>query len=112
MKAGRELDSRVAEDVIGLRDLRMVVSMGKERLIDSTGDEVPCYSTDIGAAFEVVDIIRAKRKDLIFVLQLETNEWRARLDTADFTVESRWSSTAPEAICIAATLLSDVFLDN
>jgi hypothetical protein len=62
--------------------------------------EVPAYSTDIAAAWEVVDAIRYKHGGgLLELYHNGTDTWAARFDE-----EARLTTcdTAPHTICLAA----------
>lgn len=120
LQAGRELDALVAEKVMGLAPEQwpFVCEVDKH---DTAGDvwcsdcqeetdktaRVPLhYSTDISAAWQVVE--RLHEKGYALTLHNEPDEdagytWGASVggDSADAFVES-WEDTAPMAICTAA----------
>ncbi|MCL0091308.1 hypothetical protein M1N57_00310 [Dehalococcoidales bacterium] len=83
VKAGKELDALVAEEIFGRK----------------TEQEIPCFSTDISAAWEL-----AEKLTECFVVNLysdsTSSRWICRL--FDGQEEHRGCGTAPEAICKAA----------
>lgn len=115
MEPGRELDALIAEKVIGLEVVKNKSGSKRGGYYYSIGDAYWCdiqgemyisnslsrYSTDIAAAWEVVE-------KLTFVFTLTTNppyapttpetEWMASFN-AD---ESVHGCSAPHAICLAA----------
>lgn len=115
MKAGRHLDSLVAKHVMGWKNLheedRYYGSVGSGKYKTLVGDppegvqpsihedEVPAYSANIAAAWEVVDHILERENGS---LQIE-NTWYGRGWVVTFN-DDEWASgfTAPEAICRAA----------
>jgi hypothetical protein len=120
MIAGRELDKMVAEKVMGNLTSDEPVWQRTYNLPDglceTTRDRVlrrtlPNYSTDIAAAWEVVNRIHADTK-LVFQLaapqQDYVNEkWRANFNKKWWLDESPYyyevdADTAPLAICLAA----------
>ncbi len=111
MKAGRELDALVAEKVMGIE--LTITSQGHPYFRDGTLLRVPIahYSTDIAAAWQVVE----KMRDLGYWCQMR-NEFEAHDGPdcwAGFTPHSttgwngrpdHWTQaeTLPLAICLAA----------
>lgn len=91
---GRELDALVAEKVMG---------WSSEELDEDVGICVPRYSTDISAAWEVVEKLGEKFEQ--FDLQFGWNTGRFVCGFGSFGT-SRFESTptefAPHAICLAA----------
>jgi len=86
MKPGRELDALIAEKVMGW-------SWG------IIGDLIPAYSTDISAAWEVVE----EMGDCLHLRQHgEQGEWEAWF--CGYPNSKAHGETAPEAICKAALL--------
>lgn len=57
--AGREIDALVAERVIGL-EVRAIRVISPEGLRSDLEEPLPCYSTDIAAAWLVVNTMRAR----------------------------------------------------
>lgn len=112
MEAGRELDARVAEKVMGwtredaykryiLRspetDMAATVWDGSGFNDLSAISRIPHFSTEIGAAWSVVQKI-AMTYGLIFHLELyQTGTWQCWLGDC-----RERADTAPLAICLAA----------
>ena len=100
MKAGRELDSLVAEKVMGLTKEDL------DRWDDTRGRPEPKhYSTDIVAAWEVVELLK-RRYVLALRMAFPTSDhpdgWEVlRFDGEVFHLLGI-ADTAPEAICKAA----------
>ncbi len=90
MKAGRELDALVAEKVMG--------QYFRNEWYKLYNDTIPCYSTDISAAWKVVEKIK---KEFVGISDpLNCNIWEC-----SFTFKtSALGETAPLAICRAALL--------
>jgi hypothetical protein len=102
-KPGRELDALVAEKVMGwsdcrFKDGRVVDGLGRDQY-NKTAQSIPHYSTDIAAAWLVVDGLMAQ--GLSFLLGKESVVWRARFYKGDGGVTMP-GDTAPHAICLAA----------
>ncbi|WP_245856106.1 BC1872 family protein [Paenibacillus rigui] len=101
MDSGPELDKLVAEKVMGW------TSIAKLRWKDPKGvtNFVPDYSTDISAAWEVVEKMSRGKTDCSFVLQFHFERYYAKFGEVPID-NKRWNSylTAPEAICKAALL--------
>lgn len=122
MKTGRELDALIAEKVMGLslahmpdaRDSKsgVIVSEisdsdvyfwdGRER----DWSPIPNYSTDVAAAWEVVE--KFKSKKIEFALIRDVSIWQASFQWND-SFPYHWDciewvdgETAPHAICLAA----------
>jgi len=123
MGSGREMDALVAEKVMGLtvicqqesdhflHGLAKVLHVPKRERITipmvqmwrtSDGKVLRRYSTDIAAAWTVVEYMRAEGWDFELVTRIWGRiGWRATL----YSCRVAWSaygSTAPEAICRAA----------
>lgn len=106
MKAGRELDRLIAEKVMHLPNIRnwdCGYVYGPEH-----GEDVPRYSTDIAAAWQVVEkLTKSENIDLEIIPSAFHNECSVSVGFLDdcgdacgpfyFTEES-----APHAICLAA----------
>jgi hypothetical protein len=98
MTPGLELDALIAEKVMGL-------SVSKEIIRDGSGaryyPELLHYSTDIAAAWEVVEKMGTlPRKDMQrggFQVNYDDHGW-----TASFWREYAFGESAPHAICLAA----------
>ncbi len=99
MKPGRELDSLVAEKVMGY------TTYGQFRDKDGVRVMIDRYSTDIAAAWEVAE----KMTSLFWEMNLDTgsksNTTKVEFyRTFDQTFHVVVANTAPEAICKAALL--------
>lgn len=101
LKPGRELDALVAEKVMG-EDLSPLGTLH--------GREIPYvpphYSTDIAAAWQVMEHITAQKRDDFgwFDLRFVNDRWKATFITGAY-YEARdhiEAPTAPHAICLAA----------
>lgn len=95
MKAGRELDALVAEEVMGLDpEWHKQVPVGRV---------TPCYSTDIAAAWEVVEkLCREERYPTVqFAVNVDGKQawWCSLVNPADVEVHA---PAAPLAVCLAA----------
>ena len=109
MEAGRELDALIAEKIIGWRvdydsyrhwtDIPGVKA--KDLILSEPGyifhgektiEDVPHYSTDIAAAWQVAEKVR------LTVAPFGADMWSATHDGKYFRVEH----SAPYAICLAA----------
>ena len=112
---GRELDTVVAEKVMGMADVLSKAKDQKEyELIRRKISNCPEYSTDIAAAWDVIEKINSLNKSTRdFVLHREQCgnypdlkwKWMAwfRKDRMDENVDfNEWAETAPWAICLAA----------
>ena len=117
MKAGRELDALIAEKVMGLiaYKVQLVAPPPRVRTIDElqrVGSPLPHYSTDIAAAWEVVQKL-GRWRGFDFMLVMPDPEQTFHLHT----YEAGWyeatndgperrvvgdADTAPLAICLAA----------
>jgi len=99
LAAGRELDARVARDVMGWqRDTPDSIwwRVG-ERLI-----EAPPFSTDIGAAWQMVEHMRRRRRFVQITCPVG-DEIAVDIEGPNGeTLESSWAESAPLAICRAA----------
>lgn len=104
MEAGREMDAMVAERVMGLE-----VNVAFPTLYDTKMNtihryaEIPHYSTDNNAAWEVVEKLRG-RGIAVTVSTLGTMNHQACAYTIWHEVSSAttWAESAPLAICKAA----------
>mgnify|MGYP001398960151 CR=1 FL=1 len=107
----RELDARIAEHVMGWTDVRLYCanSGDPEALGTAPGknwrEVVPDYSTDISAAWLVVQKLGAR--GFMMHKSVVGNYWRARFDIPVLAMEEPYvlAETAPLAICRAALLL-------
>ena len=102
MKAGRELDAKIAEKVFPDKEWLST------NILDFNFWEVPAYSTDIKAAWLVVE-----KMNLLVAYQLcqshNASKWLITHVHKDFDdTEECWlenyvcADTAPEAICLTA----------
>jgi len=101
--SGRELDVLVAKQIFGFGVMVWINHPDIDPKV-VTPDEIDLlhYSTDIAAAWEVVNhfVSRRKRPKIDRVAE---NEWRVQLDDFDENAVA-YSSSAPLAICRAALL--------
>ncbi len=113
MKAGRELDALVAEKVMGWKVLsHWDADGGIKHLVDHNQCEVrPAefkpYSTDISAAWEVVEKLQSEGFHACVHRYVQKNpHWGAQFDKEDLDVicgpTQGAAPTAPHAICLAA----------
>jgi hypothetical protein len=106
MNAGRELDALVAEKVMGWK-------VRPDRYpVDATGQSqfrVPEYSTDIAAAWRVVEQMR--QVGWFVQIHDHTTSWEVALGRPEWVTSDLYqarvmpsasSVTAPHAICLAA----------
>ena len=101
MPAGREMDALVAEKVFGVpHEDCFDVYGGKRCVKDDEYGGPQCYSTDIAAAWEVVEKIREDYEPRI---ELWDEGWEVTILTGtDRGSASGRALTAPLAICRAA----------
>lgn len=112
IKPSRELDALVAEKVMGRIFTRHLCEPGTPRR-EWVDNDVPHYSTDIAAAWQVVEELRNRK----YVLRLESSPYMAQteywmgvfgfkgVDEEAWILEINYSPkipSAPLAICIAA----------
>jgi hypothetical protein len=114
MKASRELDALVAEKVMGLKQVHRAYDLGEpvtgELYFDNNQDwgTVPFYSTDIAAAWSVIDhliaLASAAMDQPYFELRTCGSYYTAVWDTEerDWPTVTEDADTAPLAICLAA----------
>lgn len=108
MKPGRELDALVAEKVMGYH-VEVHHPMGlvlPEPYISRAGALVlcPAYSTDIAAAWGVMDRLKADKDNYFIELIWDYDNWYCPVTTHSVDKQkllTGWSS-APLAICLAA----------
>ena len=115
MNPGRELDALVAEKVMGWTDVQVVndppfnTTMGRTVIHGELYRfNVPNYSTNIEAAWEVVEkvtqFLRYNRKEYFPIIHQYDGQWHcgwswSYMDCAEY--ESK-SDSAPHVICLAA----------
>jgi hypothetical protein len=104
MNPGRELDALIAEKVMG-QTLRQLGHVFSQRV----GDVVPMfeipppYSTDISAAWQVVERLVEMRIMLSLIPARYDNGFRWQAKWGEYSSD-KWDQapTAPHAICLAA----------
>lgn len=97
LKPGRELDALIAEKVMGWKPPEFIDGVSLERRWKNDRgefDSLPRYSTDIAAAWEVVEKIG-------LIIGKNGPVWDAQ-DLWDLPVYFASADTAPHAICLAA----------
>lgn len=99
MKPGRELDALIAEKVMGWEDnMRGLMAYAI----------VPNYSTDIAAAWKVIEELRKDQKALLISQAYQGPYWEylSKVEWNDslkgYRFEFATSISAPHAICLAA----------
>ena len=119
MEAGRELDALVAEKVMGL-EVRSITVMDSKGTHSDVGtvdaprrmpdgrmgvnvDKLPAYSTDIAAAWEVVEKL-GLAFELGWLPEDKGFNWDASFGEkrGSEAGTTTYASTAPHAICLAA----------
>ena len=128
MKAGRELDALVAEKVMGWergdtsRGFMKWYPAGKRHKSGCGEFDIPGYSTDIAAAWEVVEKLGTSGRWVLHLLAPQDADyvmrdgetvqlWRAKFEKKFWDVQKaepyEWPEglTAPHAICNAALML-------
>jgi hypothetical protein len=95
MEAGRELDQRVAIEVMGW------TLYAGNRNYRQSGEPVPDYSTDIAAAWLVVEALLAR--GIYVCVEYASGRWNCWAGTVNVHAE-----TAPLAICLAALKATEV----
>lgn len=112
MNLGPDLDALIAEKVMGLepwpgQDPRCLTKTFKARFVPHGQDPKPCappeYSTDIAAAWEVVE--HMKSKGFYLSLRFDT-AWLASFEENGSV--SGDADNVPEAICQAALCTLDI----
>jgi hypothetical protein len=103
MKAGRDMDALIAVCVCGweVDDMTAISPTGSRNSRTAHGDDdwLPYYSTDISAAWLVVEKITDGETPNDCELHTTVRGWRC-----DLYLGSANAETAPEAICKAALL--------
>lgn len=113
LKAGRDLDRLIAEKVMG-RKTEILATSGNWLRFTPEGITVPFYSTDIAAAWLVVERILAieKAKETylpVFSVQTSPTGSSAVLQVGmGCKVAAENASTAPLAICLTALKVLEV----
>jgi hypothetical protein len=112
MPAGREMDTLMAEKVVGWTVITIIGFNDEDSLWLSRDGQhlflsdfgmpllLPRYSTDIAAVWEVVEKIDNGRRDRYPTIWHDKS---SDLWVCEFgTIQGRWSETIPLAICTAA----------
>ena len=112
LTASRELDALIAEKVMGLTFVYPY--MTDKNMTDKKGDpwyevtgtqsgllEVPAYSTDIAAAWGVVEQLCSQDRDFAVAYVRAQNEWCVEFSFG-VAICREFADTAPLAICLAA----------
>jgi hypothetical protein len=112
MNPGRELDALIAEKVMGIKMPAIPINGATYQewaAISKASHEAvspPCYSTEIAAAWQVVEKIKdmVKGTDGTFKIQWCEPVWICYWDHEDFLSNPGYAQadTAPHAICLAA----------
>jgi hypothetical protein len=108
MNTGRELDALVAEKVMGWRDVSDGYGTPPEATLWEAIHIIPHYSTDIAAAWQVVERMRDQGWTSHYTdLSLDSREpWHSWHFTGTTPPNgptlSAQASTVPHAICLAA----------
>ncbi|GAB7057397.1 hypothetical protein JCM16163A_41460 [Paenibacillus sp. YK5] len=108
MPSGRELDVLVAEKVMRgtahtyVFNNKTINGMMVPIENGTRISRIPHYSTDISAAWEVVE--KMKRNDWVFVINSISEEWTALFYLDRIHEHEVTCNSAPEAICKAALL--------
>lgn len=102
MEAGRELDVLVAEKVMGLRvttfsGYDIATSCVIVDANDTITDRVPHYSTEIAAAWQVVELFGVRHSLSLY----QVGRWYCNFLVGGKRLEA-CAPTAPHAICLAA----------
>ena len=103
MKPERELDALIAEKAMELNTHWLGDGVEVNILsIGESGVEVPCFSTDIAAAWEVVEKLTGDVFQLSWVIEGDGNRPVGVSFWAGDTFYTAEAATAPYAICLAA----------
>jgi hypothetical protein len=97
MKPGKELDALVAEKVMGKNHKESNFS----NLFPDVPLEYPPYSTDIAAAWEVVEKLKTVLKGE-FCISYAANGWTVFRDWHTDSEGLAYANELPHAICLAA----------
>jgi hypothetical protein len=109
LQAGREMDAAVHQRVMKRGPVRMLIALDGTVTFDTDGFEVPPdYSTDIAAAWTVVEHFTAREYGKVRVSTSYYHGYHAHIcwgpgvDGEGSSPEGVYGGTAPEAICRAA----------
>jgi hypothetical protein len=108
MSAGKEMDALIAQDLMGW----IYYDGWNHPLANEVQGELPSYSTDIAAAWEVVKKIGENKHRQWYLCTNFSAEFGnqiyaeifERMDESEFTICSATAETAPLAICRAALI--------
>jgi len=99
MKPGRELDALIAEKVFGL-EVEWKEGFGSKEVFPvSRLTAIPEYSTDIAAAWLVVEKLKGREPSIAY--EGEKYGWEVSL-TINHEIFCIYGKSAPHAICLAA----------
>lgn len=107
LEAGRDADTLIAEEVFHAKVWGRSVNDGPETLIMtrcSPHRELPHYSTDIAAAFEIVEHFKEKSVMLSLSWGKDGGWWCVIYPFQGSPAEGHYAETAPLAIVKAALL--------
>lgn len=104
MKPGRELDLLIAEKVMGYDPIENMVYDAQPPIsVVPPWRPLPYYSTDIAAAWEVVEKMREESVySFIDNTQSPGGKYFCSMVTIDKGMAGARAATAPHAICLAA----------
>jgi len=104
MKAGRELNIKVAEDVMGCKVAHDEIFGDMENYSNGVHSTLQPYSEDISVAWQVMERLKGYHPRIEF--NTYSQKWEAAFSArqADFSYPVASATTAPEAICKAALL--------
>lgn len=104
LKPGRELDALVAEKVMGWKRSLTGFWFPPDLHPNANiiGHEIPHYSTDTGAAWEVVEKFPHFYLFRWIAGGPMPGQWECRFSDTDDGTKIVWADTAPHAICLAA----------
>ena len=104
LKAGRELNIKIAEEVMGHKFVQDETLGDMENHGQSVYGLLQPYSEDIAAAWLVLEKLKSHHPRIEFNSYNERWEASFSAPDAEFTYPVASASTAPEAICKAALL--------
>jgi hypothetical protein len=104
MKAGRELNIRVAEEVMGRRFVQDEIFGDMESSNNGTHGYLQPYSEDISAAWQVMEKLKPYCPRIGFDVYSQKWEVTFSAREANFSCPMVSANTAAEAICKAALL--------
>lgn len=122
MDPGRNLDLLVAEkvfnfekrpkrlfEILSFRDMRKKkIFKDKPIRVSGSWKPVPRYSTDIRAAWEVVEHLKKDADNHMVEVYWDVDTWYCSIHHHSKGTITEWRETAPHAICLAALKLYDV----